>query len=178
MKLYTKTGDKGKTRLLTGETVSKSDARIELGGDVDELNSLLGWAVSQGPLPAVVLALGRLQQDLFLLGAQLSGLSSRRSPRNIPAMTARRTRRLEKEIDAFQKRLGPLKIFLRPGGTPAGAALHLARAVCRRMERRLVSLSERTAVPADVLCYVNRLSDHLFVLARFENSRRTGSRPN
>ncbi|MDE2040126.1 MAG: cob(I)yrinic acid a,c-diamide adenosyltransferase [Elusimicrobia bacterium] len=159
MKVYTKTGDRGETGLWGGTRVLKSDARVAAYGDVDELNCALGAALSVLPKAALELGprLSRLQQELFLLGSILSGVDA-----SIPAEAVRR---LEEEIDAMTAELPPLSRFILPDGCPAAAALHVARAVCRRAERSVVAV--KPDLPAIV--YLNRLSDHLFTAARWVN---------
>jgi cob(I)alamin adenosyltransferase len=170
-KIYTRTGDGGMTRLASGATVSKADLRVEAYGGVDETNAAIGLArVSTADLPDLDALLGRIQNDLFDVGADLAtppadDEGERPRLRILESQVAR----LEAEIDALNDRLGPLTSFVLPGGTPAAAALHLARTICRRAERACVALAEREAVSAAALKYVNRLSDLLFVAARFAN---------
>ncbi len=169
MKIYTKTGDRGETGLFGGPRVSKDAARIEAYGTVDELNSVLGITRAQGPEADIDALLGQIQNDLFALGAQLA------TPNPAAHQTAmvgpRQIAVLEAAIDRYEESLEPLAQFILPGGTPTAAHLHLARTVCRRAERRLVTLMRESAEPvAEVLLvYLNRLSDLLFVLARAVN---------
>jgi cob(I)alamin adenosyltransferase len=171
-RIYTRTGDAGTTRLATGETVSKTDLRVEAYGAVDETNACLGMARLHTAGDAEFDALlGRIQNELFDLGADLAT-----PPRPDEAEGAAlrilesQVARLENEIDALNARLPPLRSFILPGGTPAAAALHLARTVCRRAERDAVRLVEAgAAVSPPALRYLNRLSDLLFVAARFAN---------
>jgi cob(I)alamin adenosyltransferase len=169
VKIYTRTGDKGETGLPDGTRVPKSDPRIEACGELDELNAWLGLASSQlGPDGDVRNVLEHLQRNLLALGARLAdpdGHSAARAPRT--ALTAADVKRLEDWIDRFDSELGDLRRFILPGGSAAGAALHVARAVCRRAERRIAALG----ADADALAYINRLSDLLFVLARAINKR-------
>jgi cob(I)alamin adenosyltransferase len=171
-KIYTRTGDDGSTGLANGERRAKCDARVEAYGDVDEANSAIGLArLSTAAAPELDAMLERIQNDLFDLGADLATPPSDKElgyePLRIaPAQVAR----LEQEIDALNARLSPLRSFVLPGGEPAAAALHLARAICRRAERRMVALAasgESVGEPA--LHFVNRLSDFLFVAARVAN---------
>jgi cob(I)alamin adenosyltransferase len=174
MKIYTKTGDRGDTGLFGGPRVKKDAPRIETYGTVDELNSVLGVARAMGLDADTDQLVGRIQNELFALGAQLA----------TPDPAAHRTAlvgreqiaALETAIDRFEAGLEPLAQFILPGGTPAAAQLHLARTVCRRAERRLVTLIEQSAEPVsiDLLVYLNRLSDLLFVMARAVN-RAAGS---
>ncbi|MEK9159714.1 MAG: cob(I)yrinic acid a,c-diamide adenosyltransferase [Patescibacteria group bacterium] len=151
MSIVTKTGDKGETGLYNGERVKKSDPRMEALGDIDELSSQLGFL--QAP------EIQKLQRDLFELGALVG------NPDGAGNMTAALAA-LEKEVEILEPTLPPLHNFILPGGHPAAARLHLARAVCRRAERHLSIL---TPLPADALPYLNRLSDYLFLLGRQAN---------
>jgi cob(I)alamin adenosyltransferase len=162
-RIYTKTGDDGTTGLGDGSRVGKDDLRVEAMGAVDELNSAIGRVLAQD-IPATVRdCLGRVQHDLFEVGAELSLPGQVRIKDDHVA-------RLEGELDAFNGDLPPLKEFILPGGTPAAADAHLARAVCRRTERTLVALGKQQAAGDGSRRYVNRLSDLLFVLARVLNS--------
>lgn len=166
-KVYTRTGDGGETSLVGGARVSKSSLRVEAYGDVDELNSTLGFTRSLLNDAEVDEVLGLIQNDLFTLGADLA------SPTEIevPRVTDRFVKTLEDYSDRFLSQLEPLKEFILPGGSQAGAALHLARTVARRAERRAVALSHSEAINADTIVYLNRLSDLLFILARAVNNR-------
>ena len=171
MPLYTGVGDRGTTALFDGTTVPKDDARVAVYGDVDELNAVVGLARAAGlpdDLDEMVVA---VQRDLFAIGARLADPRSRISARVTKAQIADAdVGRLEAWIDRVDEALPPLRSFILPGGGPAGAALHQARAVCRRAERRIVGLGVDTVEPA-LLRYVNRLSDLLFALARSVNHR-------
>ena len=170
MKIYTKTGDKGETGLFAGGRVPKDDARVEAYGCVDELNAVIGMVRAAGPDAELDAALGRIAAELFSLGADLATpLDANASW--VVRMDEAPIARLEAEIDRFETELEPLRHFILPGGAPAGAALHLARTVCRRAERRAVSLARATAMNAAALRYLNRLSDWLFVAARLANHR-------
>lgn len=161
-KIYTRTGDDGSTCLGNGERTAKDDARVEAYGTVDELNSALGL-MAGGELPPTISALvSAIQQKLFDLGGELC------IP-NTTVMTADDVTGLETALDELNAELPPLKDFVLPGGNPAAAACHLARAICRRAERRTVSLAEQADVNPHTLRYLNRLSDLLFVLARSLN---------
>ena len=170
MKIYTRTGDAGETSLFDGTRARKDDARVDAYGEVDELNAWLGF-VRASPLdPTLDEELIALQRDLFALGAQLADPSDRLAPRVTKAVIDdAHIVRLEELIDRLEEELPPLRRFILAGGTSAGAALHVARTVCRRAERRIVALDP----PIDpiLLRYVNRLSDLLFVLARVINHR-------
>ena len=171
MKIYTRTGDAGETALFDGSRVSKSDPRVDAYGHIDELNAMLGLARAAGVDPALDAWLNRLQRDLFALGAQLADPSSKIAARVTKAVLGPEdTARLEVWIDEAEAELPALRRFVLPAGVPAGAALHLARTICRRAERHIVGLGAE-AVDADLLAYVNRLSDLLFVLARLANAR-------
>src|SRR5581483_2890952 len=170
MKLYTRTGDGGETSLLDGTRVRKDHARVAAYGEVDELNAWIGLALSWLAEADVAGALLQIQRDLFAIGAELADPSSRISSRRAKAaVTAADVERLEGLIDRSDAEPPPLRHFILPGGRQAGAALHVARAVCRRAERRIVALEP----PADahVRQYINRLSDLLFALARVVNRR-------
>ena len=169
MRIYTRTGDTGETGLLGGSRVSKSDARIEAVGTMDELNATLGWVLATGPQhPLVVARLGVLQNLLFDLGAEVAADESVSG--QFAVSQAEDSQVLEREMDAMNEHLGPLKNFILPGGTPAAAALHVARTVCRRAERVLVSLDRSHPQRPETIRVLNRLSDWLFVAARLENA--------
>ena len=170
MKIYTKTGDTGDTSLFDGTRVRKDDARVDAYGEVDELNAWLGVVLTEQPDQPLATALVQIQRDLFALGAQLADPVDKIAARVTKAVISEvDVARLEGLIDRLEEELPPLRRFILAGGTPAAAALHVARAVCRRAERRMVAL----APPVDrvLLRYVNRLSDLLFVLARVVNHR-------
>ncbi len=170
MKLYTRTGDAGETALFDGTRVRKNDERVDAYGEVDELNAWIGLVRASdgaGPLDA---ALVQIQRDVFALGAQLADPADKIASRvTKAALTDADVARLETLIDQFESELPPLRRFILAGGTPAGSALHVARTVCRRAERRIVALEP--PVDAVLLRYVNRLSDLFFVLARIVNHR-------
>lgn len=166
-KVYTKTGDAGQTSLVSGDRVSKADLRVSAYGDVDELNSVLG-VTRTFPLDEELNALlGRIQNELFTLGADLATPAG--TP--VPRVDEEMVKGLEEVIDKYLGELAPLREFILPGGSQAGAMLHLARTVARRAERVVVALSEREEINAESLRYLNRLSDLLFVLARVANQR-------
>jgi len=171
-KIYTKTGDDGSTGLANGERRAKCDARIEAYGDIDEANSAIGLArLSSAGMPELDAMLERIQNDLFDLGADLATPPSNKPLGYEPLrIVMGQVTRLENEIDALNARLSPLRSFVLPGGSPASAALHLARAISRRAERRMVALAAtEEAVSPEALQFINRLSDFLFVAARVAN---------
>jgi cob(I)alamin adenosyltransferase len=162
-KIYTRTGDDGTTGLADGSRVSKSGARIEAIGAVDELNSTIGLLLTEELPLALSSVITAVQHDLFDMGGELS----------VPGhdiISASHVARLERELDALNARLPALTDFVLPGGSRAAAAAHLARAVCRRAERRLVTLAGSEAMPPLLIQYLNRLSDFLFVAARALNA--------
>ena len=166
MKIYTKSGDQGETSLFDGTRVSKADARVATYGDVDELQAWLGFARAAGAPERLAVMLEQIQRDLFALGAQLADPQHRIAERVTKAsLSADDVARLESWIDALEETLPPLRHFILAGGAPAGAGLHVARAVCRRAERRMVALG----ADALLITYINRLSDLLFVMARSAN---------
>jgi cob(I)alamin adenosyltransferase len=168
VKIYTKTGDLGETGLFDGTRVQKSDARVDAYGEVDELNAWLGVVRASGVGPDLADMLVHLQRDLFAVGARLADPAARIAGRVAKAAIADdATARIEAWIDDLDRALPPLRRFILAGGTPAGAALHLARTVCRRAERRIVALGAEPAI----LAYINRVSDLLFVMARVANER-------
>jgi cob(I)alamin adenosyltransferase len=170
-RIYTRTGDDGTTGLFGGTRVAKDSLRIESYGDVDELNSALGLARSYGVRRDHDSLLGLIQQQLFVLGADLATpvRGDGRGP-SVPRVTPAEIECLEGAIDRLEEDLPPLKSFILPGGTAAGATLHLARTICRRAERRIVALSHQEPETGPLpLQYINRLSDLLFVLARSVN---------
>jgi cob(I)alamin adenosyltransferase len=172
MKIYTKTGDAGETGLFGGPRVSKDDARVEAYGAVDELNAALGVARARGGDPELGALLGEAQACLFTVGAWLATPAAAVKARAaLPPVDPGWAAALEAAIDRLEGELPPLHQFILPGGAPLAADLHLARAVCRRAERRAVSLHRVEAVAPEVLVYLNRLSDFLFVAARAANRR-------
>jgi cob(I)alamin adenosyltransferase len=171
MKIYTKTGDTGETSLFDKTRVSKADVRVDAYGEVDELNACLGAARAAGVDADVAALIELLQRDLFALGARLADPSTRIAPRvEKVAIDAATVQRLEQTIDRLEETLPALRRFILPGGSAAGALLHLARTVCRRAERRVIALG-RDAVDPMLIVYLNRLSDLLFVMARAVNHR-------
>lgn len=177
LKIYTKTGDRGETGLFGGQRVPKDNARVEAYGDVDELNSVLGVAIAaltaEGQTE-IAEGLRAVQSDLFTVGANLATPAPEDGGREssfIPGLAAGRVEELERWIDTAEGELEPLKSFVLPGGTGGASYLHLARTVCRRAERRVVSLSHQAQVGDEWIIYLNRLSDLLFTLARLANRR-------
>lgn len=169
MKIYTKTGDDGETGLLGGVRVSKSDLAIEVCGNLDETNSLLGIAVVHCSIDSIRSSLLQIQNDLFDLGSRVAACQSNSS--RVASFSNQRSQQLEHWIDETEAKLTPLQQFILPGGAILGATLHHARTVCRRAERSLVAL-RKTEMTRDLsveLIYLNRLSDLLFVLARYAN---------
>src|SRR3990172_11144253 len=165
MKIYTKKGDKGMTRLFNNECVAKDSLRVEAYGAVDELNAVLGFARAQRPSSEIERVLNELQNSLFVLGSDLATPRDAKIGRKIPRITEGDVRRLEKIIDKYDAKLPPLKQFILPGGGPSGASLHIARTVCRRAERITVKLSQKEDIGDIPVKFLNRLSDLLFVLA-------------
>lgn len=168
-RVYTRFGDRGQTMLASGETTDKDAPRVRAYGDVDELNSVIGWLrleIDRAPdraahepfCRALDDALARIQQELFDLGAELAGGTLQIEERSVT--------RLEGEIDALNEALEPLRSFILPGGGPIAAAAHVARTVCRRAERETVALAREATIRGEALRYLNRLSDYLFVVAR------------
>ena len=169
MKIYTKTGDKGETSLFGGKRVLKDDLRIEAYGTVDELNSLLGVCRSMNESAEVDKILAEIQNDLFRLGADLANPGGQKGESD-SRIQARDSLRLEKQIDMIEPKLQPLKSFILPGGNRTAALLHLARTVCRRAERLVVHLVRTETMNNVEVVYLNRLSDLLFMMARWANS--------
>jgi len=170
MKIYTKTGDKGKTSLFGGQRVDKDDLRVECYGTVDELNSILGLAVTEVVDAEMKEVIQKIQNDLFILGGELATPVEKKFALNFSSkVDIDEVQFLENRIDHFEENLLPLKQFILPGGSKSAALLHVARSVSRRSERLAVKLSKRDVINENIIIYLNRLSDLLFVLARFEN---------
>ena len=176
-KIYTKTGDKGKTSLFGGQRVSKADVRVEAYGTVDELNSAIGVAVAQTQISKLKsqnynlnlkTELQKIQNDLLDIGSALATISTIRYTLNARRLN-NRVGDFEGLIDEMTEKLPELRNFILPGGGKSGSLLHLARSICRRAERRVVELSEKEKVDENILKYLNRLSDLLFTMARFIN---------
>src|SRR5687767_3095447 len=173
MRIYTRTGDDGGTALFGGGRVPKDNDRVEAYGDVDELNASLGMARAVETMPRIDEVLVPVQRDLFAIGALLATPDHDRMQQQLAKARVDEDRiaQLERAIDEAEAELEPLKAFIVPGGTPKSAALHVARTVCRRAERRVVHLAREVPLPPLVVVYLNRLSDLLFVLARLANRR-------
>ncbi len=171
-RIYTRTGDKGTTALGDGTRLPKHSLRIEAFGTVDEANAAIGLArlYTKGAMDEM---LARIQNDLFDLGADLCVPETARRAEGRLRIADSQVERLEREIDSMNGELAPLNSFVLPGGTEAAAHLHLARAIVRRAERRIVELADKEPLNPAALRYVNRLSDHLFVAARFANHKGT-----
>jgi cob(I)alamin adenosyltransferase len=169
MKIYTKTGDTGDTGLFGGARVSKASPRVETYGEVDELNSAVGWArvaVSNADLDEL---LNQIQNDLFEVGAELGSTEDRKKKSAMPLIAEPQVEALERAIDKYEEGPPALTSFVLPGGSEGAARFHLARCVCRRAERSLVALGAQENLRGELFRYVNRLSDLLFVLARYAN---------
>ena len=172
-KIYTKTGDAGSSGLVDGTRRSKADSRFAAIGAVDEANSAIGVARLHAD-PDLDVRLGRIQNDLFDLGADLSTPEDSRKAEGALRIVPAQVERLEREIDGMNAALRPLASFVLPGGSPLAAHLHLARAISRRAEREMVALAEKEEINPAAMAYINRLSDHLFVMARLANDGGAG----
>jgi cob(I)alamin adenosyltransferase len=173
MKIYTKTGDEGLTGLFGGGRVPKDHARVEAYGDVDELNAFVGQARASTLVPQIDEVLVGVQRDLFSIGALLATPDQEKMQQHLTKarISDERIAELERAIDVCDRELEPLKAFILPGGSQKAAALHVARTVCRRAERRVIHLQREVEIPQIVVVYLNRLSDLLFTLARLANAR-------
>jgi cob(I)alamin adenosyltransferase len=176
-RLYTRTGDAGRTRLADGREVDKDSVRVDAYGTVDELNSQIGVARACGLAEEVEAILARVQNELFDLGADLATPPDTEVSFPVPRIESAQVSELEPHIDRLNAATGPVENFVLPGGAPGAAALHVARTVCRRAERVVTTLGREEPVGAAVLPYLNRLSDLLFAMARFENHSRGVSEP-
>jgi len=172
MKIYTRTGDEGTTGLFGGGRVAKTHPRVEAYGDVDELNAAIGLARAIEQMPRIDEVLVPLQRDLFAIGALLATPDRDKMKRQLEkaSIDERRVTEMEHAIDDGDRELEPLKAFIIPGGSAKAAALHVARTVCRRAERRVIALTDEE-IPPIVVIYLNRMSDLLFTLARVVNRR-------
>lgn len=170
-RIYTRTGDKGTTGLFGGGRVGKDDVRVDAYGEVDELNSAIGLAMALEAAPRIDDILRPIQHDLFAIGALLATPDREKMKAQLEKarLGDARIEELEQTIDGGDAELEPLKHFIMPGGTPKAAALHVARTVCRRAERRVVHAAREHEVPPVIVTYLNRLSDLLFTLARVAN---------
>jgi cob(I)alamin adenosyltransferase len=177
VKIYTRTGDSGETGLFGGGRVPKNDPRVEAYGDVDELNAALGLGVTvleREGMPDFAERILHIQEDLFSIGAHLATPGAGDpggAAAHLPTLPVSRIVEMERWIDEADERLSPLRTFILPGGDEAAAHLHLARTVCRRAERRVITLAALSAVDGSILIYLNRLSDLLFTFARLANLR-------
>jgi cob(I)alamin adenosyltransferase len=176
-RIYTRTGDEGMTGLGGGQRVPKDSQRVETYGTVDELNSQIGVALATGLCERLTAELTLVQNELFDLGADLATPATSQARHAVPTVEARHIEKLEGLIDEFNQVVGPLTNFLLPGGSPGAAQLHVARTVCRRAERDAATLVRDEEIGATVLPYLNRLSDALFVMARYENHERGVGEP-
>ena len=176
-KIYTRKGDEGLTSLGGGQRVPKDSLRVQTYGTVDELNSHLGVALAGGLCDRLASVLAEIQNELFDLGSDLCFVEEDKQTYAIPQIEARHVERLEALIDEMTAVLGPLQNFILPGGAPGAAQLHVARTVCRRAEREIATLAREEGVGPYVMAYLNRLSDALFVMARFENHQRGVAEP-
>lgn len=175
--LYTRKGDDGTTALGGGQRVAKDALRVEAYGTVDELNSMLGAALAHGLCPRLSQALPVIQNELFHLGSDLCFVEEDKARYVIPQIEARHVAALEALIDELNEAVGPLQNFILPGGAVGAANLHVARTICRRAERAVTALTREEPVGPFVLGYLNRLSDALFVMARYENQARGQAEP-
>lgn len=176
-KIYTKKGDAGETSLGGGQRVPKDHLRVAAYGSVDELNSQIGLALAYGLCEKLSQVLPQIQNELFDLGSDLAFREEDKALYPIPQIAARHVERLEKLIDEMTAVVGPLENFILPGGSPGAAHLHVARTVCRRAERDVTALAREEPIGAYALVYLNRLSDALFVMARYENYMRGAPEP-
>ena len=168
-RLYTRRGDDGSTGLGGGQRVAKDSPRVAAYGTVDELNAAIGVALAAGLAPRLAAVLPVVQNELFHLGSDLCFVEEDKQKFAMPQIEARHVEVLERLIDELNEIVGPLENFILPGGSPGSAALHVARTICRRAERDVLTLSRQEAVGRFVMPYLNRLSDALFVMARYEN---------
>jgi len=176
-RIYTKTGDEGMTGLGGGQRVAKDSVRVETYGTVDELNSHIGVALATGLCERLTLELPVIQNQLFDLGSDLATPAPSQARHPVPTVQDRHIEALERLIDELNDVVGPLTNFLLPGGSAGAAHLHVARTVCRRAERVATTLARDEEIGPTVLPYLNRLSDALFVMARYENHERSVSEP-
>ncbi len=176
-KIYTKTGDDGTTGLGGGQRVAKDLPRVETYGTVDELNSQIGVARASGLCDRLQTELGAIQNQLFDLGSDLATPATSQARHPVPTIEPRHVEALERLIDELNAIVGPLANFLLPGGAKGAAQLHVARTICRRAEREATALAREEEIGPGVLPYLNRLSDALFVMARYENHERGVDEP-
>ncbi len=176
-KVYTRKGDDGSTGLGGGQRVAKDSPRVNAYGAVDELNSALGLALAAGLHERLAQVLPTLQNELFDLGSDLCYVEEDKKKYKIPQIEQQHVTKMETLIDELNEAVGALENFVLPGGASGAAHLHLARAVCRRAERDAIALARQESVGAFVIPYLNRLSDALFVMARYENKMRGVTEP-
>lgn len=167
MAIYTRKGDKGETSLRKGQKIPKYHIRVSSYGNIDELNSVLGVVLSKSKNKTIKDEILRIQKDLFEIGASLANPSE--ESKNLSTFLNKRIVEMEKNIDNLTQKIPTLSNFILPGGGELGAFLHLARTICRRAERQIVKLSDKEKIETKIISYLNRLSDHLFTLARFAN---------
>ena len=175
--IYTRTGDDGTTALGTRSRVSKDALRVRAFGDIDELNSLLGLALAGGLCHELAAEIPSIQHELFNLGSELAFPVEGEEEALVPGIASHHVENLEQMIDKLNAAVGPLENFILPGGSPGAAHLQVTRAVCRRAERNIVTLARDENIGEQLLCYINRLSDALFVMARYENKARKVEEP-
>lgn len=176
-KLYTRKGDDGSTALGGGQRVSKESLRVTAYGTVDELNAAIGVALAHGLSGRLADELGKIQNELFHLGSDLCFLEEDKAGFDLPQIEPRHVQKLEKLIDEMTEQLGPLQNFILPGGSVGAANLHLARTICRRAERDVITLAHEENIGDHVIAYLNRLSDALFIMARYENQANEVAEP-
>lgn len=169
MRIYTKTGDAGDTGLFGGTRVSKASLRVAAYGEVDELNSMIGWTRVAVSTPELDGLLNKIQNELFEVGAELGSTAERKEKGGVPIIEEPQVDALEKAIDTYEDGPPPLTSFVLPGGSESASRFHVARCVCRRAERALVALGAHETLRGELFRYLNRLSDLLFVLARYAN---------
>ncbi|MBM4174591.1 MAG: cob(I)yrinic acid a,c-diamide adenosyltransferase [Ignavibacteria bacterium] len=170
MKIYTKTGDDGTSSLFGGERVKKNDPRLEAYGTVDELNSFLGLTIVHIKSDQILKVVSKIQSNLFSIGARLATPPAQLIKlKNIEQISDAEVKQIENEIDALESQLEPIKNFIIPGGCVGANHLHIARAICRRCERRIIAIDSEENNLDILIRYINRISDYLFVAARFEN---------
>lgn len=176
-KIYTRKGDSGTTSLSGGQRVPKDSVRVQAYGTVDELNAAIGVALATGLVERLAELMPLIQNELFHLGSDLSFLEEDKEQHAVPQIEARHVEKLERIIDELNAIVGPLQNFILPGGSPGAAHLHVARTICRRAERDVAALAREETVGKWALAYLNRLSDALFVMARYENHGRGVAEP-
>jgi cob(I)alamin adenosyltransferase len=175
--IYTRKGDEGETSLGGGQRVPKDAARVAAYGTVDELNSAIGVAWAHGLTPRLMEVLPVIQNELFHLGSDLAFREEDKQTHQLPQIEERHVEKLEQLIDELNEIVGPLQNFILPGGSIGAAHLHVARTICRRTERAVFTLAREEPIGGLVMAYLNRLSDLLFVMARYENNQRGIAEP-